>query len=437
MTAHSRADSKVLNRMSDQINYTDALSANLINSDSETITKPGSKRFSQAKDYFVVACVLTVNNLVYNTLFIILGAMATQRGYDEKQIGFLGSAFLFGQLIANLSGALWVNKVDWRLAVGGSGIACALFMAGAAFVNYTTLIGFYLLAGSMTGVALSCAFCHMSGMQNPVRAYSISLIMQCLVAGAVILLLQSYILPKFGFIGLSYTIAATFILAIFTAPWLPKGIDEETNKHQSASVEATPKTPSQATAKGAHLISKDSILPMLGLVAIAVYFLGQTSIWAFIERIGHTKGFDANSIGTMSAAVLILCSLGAWAASITGQRLGNIKPLFIGTIGFLVAIIVLYYSDSRLGYFLSFLLYASAWNYVLPYQLLMVSQGHKNSVYASIIPAFQSVGASAGPAVVGLLVVGGNSYVPAYLLAISTAIFSLVIFLVVHFKSKK
>jgi len=437
MTAHSRADFKVLNRMSDQINCPDTLAASLINSDAETHTKPQARRFGQAIDYFVVASVLTVNNLVYNTLFIILGALATQREYDEKQIGFLGSAFLFGQLIANLSGALWVNKVDWRLAVGGSGVACALFMAGAAFVNYTTLIGFYLLAGSMTGVALSCAFCHMSGMQNPVRAYSISLIMQCLVAGAVILILQSYILPRFGFAGLSYTIAATFALAIFSAPWLPKGVEGDTAKKHLATADARLESTPKATTKAIRLLSKDSILPMLGLLAIAVYFLGQTSIWAFIERIGNTKGFDASSIGSMSAAVLILCSLGAWAASITGQRLGNIKPLFIGTIGFLVAIIVLYYSDSRLGYFLSFLLYASAWNYVLPYQLLMVSQGEKNSVYASIIPAFQSVGASAGPAVVGLLVVGGNSYVPAYLLAISTAIFSLAIFLVVHFKAKK
>jgi len=437
MTAHSRADFKVLNRMSDQINCPDALAASLINSDVVTLTKPQVRRFGQAIDYFVVASVLTVNNLVYNTLFIILGALATQRGYDEKQIGFLGSAFLFGQLIANLSGALWVNKVDWRLAVGGSGVACALFMAGAAFVNYTTLIGFYLLAGSMTGVALSCAFCHMSGMQNPVRAYSISLIMQCLVAGAVILILQSFILPRFGFAGLSYTIAATFALAIFSAPWLPKSAEGDRAKKHLATADTKLESTPKAATKAIRLLSKDSILPMLGLLAIAVYFLGQTSIWAFIERIGNTKGFDASSIGSMSAAVLILCSLGAWAASITGQRLGNIKPLFIGTIGFLVAIIVLYYSNSRLGYFLSFLLYASAWNYVLPYQLLMVSQGEKNSVYASIIPAFQSVGASAGPAVVGLLVVGGNSYVPAYLLAISTAIFSLAIFLVVHFKSKK
>jgi len=437
MAAHSRADFKVLNRMSDQTNCTDALTATLVNAYAEPTIKPTAKRFGQARDYFVVASVLTVNNLVYNTLFIILGAMATQRGYDEKQIGFLGSAFLLGQLISNLSGALWVNKVDWRVAVGGSGIACALFMAGAAFVSYTTLIGFYLLAGSMTGIALSCAFCHMSGMQNPVRAYSISLIMQCLVAGGVILLLQSYILPKFGFIGLSYTIAATFALAIFTAPCLPKGFAGQASNNQLRNADAILKSAPKGTGQGVPLLSKDAILPMLGLVAIAVYFLGQTSIWAFIERIGNTKGFDASSIGTMSAAVLILCSLGAWAASITGQRLGHIKPLFIGTIGFLVAIVILYYSDSRLGYFLSFLLYASAWNYVLPYQLLMVSQGEKNSVYASIIPAFQSVGASAGPAIVGLLVVGGNSYTPAYLLAISTAIFSLVIFLVVHLKSKK
>ncbi len=418
--------------MTDQINSDSILHGGLFSGQEQAAIQAAKKRFSQAGDYLAVAGILTVNNLVYNTLFIILGAMATQRGYNEKQIGFLGSAFLLGQLISNLSGALWVNRVDWRLAVGGSGLACALFMIGAAFVDYSTLIWLYLLAGSMTGVALSCAFCHMSGMANPVRAYSISLIMQCLVAGAIILLLQSYILPKYGFIGLSYIIASTFIIAIVAAPYLPKGT-QETKKENSIT---DTKTTSKKRSSEVRPSFKNATLPILGLMAIAIYFLGQTSIWAFIERIGNAKGFDADSIGTISAAVLILCSLGAWAATITGQRLGNFKPLFIGTLGFLVAIVTLHFSDSRLGYFLSFLLYASAWNYVLPYQLLMVSQGQKNSIYASVIPAFQSIGASAGPAVVGILVVGSNSYTSAYLLAISTAIFSLVVFLIVNLKSR-
>lgn len=388
-----------------------------------------------ARSYIAVAALLTVNNLVYNTLFIILGAMVTQRGYDEQQIGLLGSAFLLGQLIANLSGAIWVSKVNWRYAIGWSGLGCAVFMSCGAYVEYQGLMAFYVLAGSMTGISLSCLFCHMSGMSNPVRAYSIALITQCLVAGTVIIILQSYVLPKFGFTGLSYTIAATFILALAAVPFIPKGITPEKTENRQApkSIDLPDlKNPNKITARPSI-----SFWPALGLVAIAVYFFGQTSIWAFTERIGNAKGFSADFIGSASAAVLILCAVGAWAADWTGKRWGYFIPIAIGIGLFILSILIMLLSNSKLGYFLSFLLYASAWNYVLPYQMQMVSQGDKNSVYASIIPAFQSVGATAGPATVGFLVVNGNNgYVPAYMLAVATAMASLAIFAIIQVKNR-
>ena len=419
--------------MANQLNSVNTLVTNRSESQLPRQKKIYPDFINTVKPYLLVAAVLTVNNLVYNTLFIILGAMATQRNYDERQIGFLGSAFLVGQLVSNLSGVLWVNKVNWRFAVGGSAIAGALFIAASAHAGYSMLICFYLLAGSMTGVALSCMFCHMSGMDNPVRAYSVSLIMQCLVAGSVIIILQSFVLPNFGFTGLSYTIAAMCLIALIAAPFLPKGITTTAQKNSQNHI-----TDSNINScKGSPISSKKSLLSIAGLAAISIYFLGQTSIWAFIERIGDAKGFSADAIGTISASVLILCALGAWAANQTALRLGKLVPIAIGISGFIVAILTLHFSNSKVAYFLSFLLYASAWNYILPYQLLMVSQDQKYSVYASVIPAFQSIGASAGPAMVGILVVNSNSYLPAYLLSIGTALTSLLIFSIIFLKTKK
>lgn len=419
--------------MADQFKQLDIPTRSDLRNQARTDSSTKQSLLTKTKPYLLVASVLTVNNLVYNTLFIILGAMSSQRNYDEKQIGFLGSAFLLGQLVSNLSGVFWVNKVNWRFAVGGSALACGVFMAVSAHVNYPILLCFYLLAGSMTGIALSCMFCHMSGMSNPVRAYAVSLIMQCLVAGTVIIILQSFVLPHFGFIGLSYTIAIIFLMVIVTAPKLPTGA-----KHSSARPNSNKEDIAVVTSsKTQSLRSRQSLLSAMGLFSISVYFLGQTSIWAFIERIGNSKGFSADSIGTISAAVLILCALGAWAANVTALRLGKFVPILIGIAGFLTAIAILYFSSSKIAYFFAFLLYASAWNYVLPYQLLMVSQDQKHSVFASVIPAFQSIGASAGPAIVGSLVVGKNSYLSAYLLSSGTALASISLFFIVYLLAKK
>ena len=179
---------------------------------------------NSTREYIAVAVFLTVNNLVYNTLPIILGGLATQRGFDEAEIGLLGSAFLAGQMLTNISGPLWVSRINWKKLLTVSMGIFAVTMALSAHVDYSIIALLYVIGGGTTGVSLACMFCMISNMRNPVRAYSIALISQCVIAGILVIVFQSFALPLYGLEGLSYLITGLIVVAILFVVWVPAGL---------------------------------------------------------------------------------------------------------------------------------------------------------------------------------------------------------------------
>ncbi len=382
---------------------------------------------SSTAAYIAIAAFLTVNNLFYNTLPIILGGLAENRGFDESEIGLLGSIFLAGQMVTNITGPLWVGKVNWKLTVGLSMALCALLVAASAHVGFGMIATFYVIAGSMTGVALACMFCQISNMDNPVRAYSISLIAQCVFAGFLVIVFQSYVLPVFGFEGLSYLIAVLFLISILFIVSVPKNLTTQLAAKGSVSGQ---------DAEFSAFKTAFSFWAFVGLTGIVIYYTGQTGVWAFVERMGNSRGFDADFIGIVAAGSLILSGLGAWAADLTGDRLGNFKPLVLGIFVFIISMVILAATNDQYLYFLAIILYSCAWNYMLPYQLLVVRRADESGTYASMIPAFQAIGSALGPVSVGMLIVDGGGYTSAYLIAIAMAVVCLLFFWGTHVKGQ-
>lgn len=381
---------------------------------------------SSTSIYIAIAAFLTINNLVYNTLPIVLGGLATQRGFDEAQIGLLGSAFLAGQMLTNITGPLWVGRVNWKITVSLAMVIFAIAMSLSAHVGFSMIALFYVIAGGTTGISLACMFCLISNVDNPVRAYSLALMSQCVIAGVLVIVLQSFVLPMYGLEGLSYLIAGLILAAIGFVRWVPKNLKSQLANNNNSSENESSKSKIGF-----------SLWAFIGLVGIILYYTGQTGVWAFVERIGTSRGFDPDFIGIVAAGSLIISGLGAWAADLTGNKLGNFKPLVIGILVFVIAMIILAATENKYLYFLAIIIYSAAWNYMSPFQLLVVRRADKSGTYASMIPAFQSIGSSIGPVAVGFLIIGGDGYTNAYLVAIAMALVCLVFFWGAHINGQK
>mgnify|MGYP000384697542 CR=1 FL=1 len=370
-----------------------------------------------------IGIFLTVNNIIYNVLFIILGSAADLKGYTDQQIGFLGTAYLLGQMVANLSSVLWVRKLNWKLMIGLATVVSVVALYASAFVGYNGFLLLLTITGLACGTAQACVMCCISGLKDPSKAYSLGLGLQVVVAGAVIYFLQLHITPNYGYSGLLYTIAALFAFSLLFLITMPSTDDRSLNKVSSTGT-TTNKTESAV-----------SIPSLIALGGIGIYFIGQTGIWGFLERIAVAKNMENDFIGIILGAVLVLCSLGAFAAIKVGNRFGIIKPMIFGIGLFFLSLVLWVVSDNKWLYALSALIYASAWNFCLPYQLLAVNKTDKDGRYAAMIPAFQSIGGAVGPAMAGILIFDGNfNYV--YLLAIFTTLASLVIFWIVSKKHR-
>ena len=360
-----------------------------------------------------IGVFLTVNNIIYNVLFIILGSAADLKGYSEPQIGLLGTVYLIGQMVANLSSVLWVRKLNWKLMIGLATVVSVLSLYAAAFVDYNGFLILLTITGLACGVAQACVMCCISGLQDPTKAYSLGLGLQVVVAGAVIYFLQLHVTPNYGYAGLLFTIAGLFAFSLFFLFSMPSTDDRTSSIVQHATTSKMP--------------SKVSVPSLIALGGIGIYFIGQTGIWGFLERIAVSKNMDYEFIGIVLGAVLVLCSIGAFLAIKVGSRYGILKPMIFGIGLFFISVVLWIISDNKWIYALSALIYASAWNFCLPYQLLAVNKTDKDGSYAAMIPAFQSIGGAVGPAMAGILIFEGNfNYV--YLLAIFTSIASLVIF---------
>lgn len=369
-----------------------------------------------------VVIFMTINNLIYNVLFIILGSAADLKGYSLQQIGLLGSVYLSGQVIANFSSIFWVRRFNWKYTIACSTIVSIVSLYLASFADYSLFLILLTITGLASGTALACVMCCISGMKNPTKAYSLGIILQMIVAGSVTYLLQVYITPSFSYEGLLYCIAALFFC---TLPFVMVMPNTDSRKK-------TDEPCAEGTVKNNPSISISSLIALFG---IAFFFMSQTGIWGFLERIAAIKNMDKDFIGITLGTVLILCSLGAAIAIKVGKRFGILKPMFIGILFSILALFLWYISDNKWVYSLAALIFASAWNFCLPYQLLAVSQKDKDGRYAAMIPAFQSVGGAMGPVMVGLIVINDN-YDYVYLMALITTLISFVMFWLVNKKHK-
>ncbi|HMB58420.1 MAG TPA: hypothetical protein VKN35_00780, partial [Xanthomonadales bacterium] len=53
----------------------------------------------------------------FNLMPIVLGSAALERSLNSSQLGFLAAAFMIGLTLANLLGAFWLRRYNWKSVI--------------------------------------------------------------------------------------------------------------------------------------------------------------------------------------------------------------------------------------------------------------------------------------------------------------------------------
>ncbi|MCC7411442.1 MAG: hypothetical protein IT495_07415 [Gammaproteobacteria bacterium] len=352
-------------------------------------------------------CLSVTGPMLFKVLPLVVGAAAASFGLQPRQLGLLAASDLAGVFCAALLAPLWVRRVDWRRAAraallvvvaGNLASACVDVLPGLLAVRFVTGLG----EGAATGLALVM----LSDTRNPDRIFGLAMAAPILI-GLIGFQVLPPIVARWGYDGVVLAFAG-LTLAIATAT---SGLPRAGRVPVAASGGAgTPARP-----------------VLIALTATAVYHVALGAIWAFIERMGAAAGLEAAVVGKALGAAVVCGLLGALAASALSVRLGRIAPLALAVIAKGLALLVLADRATPLAFMLAAGLFQFFWLFAVPYQLGIIASVDRGGRLFVLALAFQAAGVSVGPALAGLLVTG-ESYAPARLLAGACLIASLLLF---------
>jgi predicted MFS family arabinose efflux permease len=339
-----------------------------------------------------------VGGVFYNAMPTFLGSLAESFGFDEQQLGFIASAFLLGTMLSATSGIFWMRRVSWRRF-----LLLAFILTTCAYVSCLVtnslfaIVIFLFFAGCANGVFYSIALLSISDTRNTERNFAFCIVV-CVLLAAVGLYAFPVVNRQWGFEGVIGTLIIMTSLVLIELPWFPD--------------HGTKGTKTKVRQEG------DLVYPVfIGIVAMAILFIGLTGIWAFIGRMADTVNIDPTDAGTALAICMVLGAAGAFLASIIGNRFGNVKPLWLGTACIICGIAFLVNLKAFLIYFIAGFLIQIGWNFALPFQLGTISKADKSGRFVPLITTAMGSGATIGPSLAGAVILS-SGYGPLCVLSI-------------------
>ena len=325
--------------------------------------------------------------LVFSLLPIISGAATERFGLNTEQIGLVAFYYFVPYAAVSASASLWINRISWRLArtVGFTLMVVGLGLAVSA-------ASFDLMSGGMAlvaaGAALLFPICMTASAlhSNPNRIFAIRLTAEQMVPAvllvSVTLMLGGVIEFEMLFALMMGVIAVTGLLSI--------GLPHEIK--------------SEAFAP-AHDEGND--VSVAALLALGLNFAGYAALWAFFERVGADRDFDAGFIALWLSVALVTAGLGPLIAmalerSALGNRLGVVANLVL--VGCMVW---LGQSAEPVVYAISLAIIPMAYGVTLVFLLSSVAAADSAGKSAALMPFALAVAAAIGPLMFGYLWAGG------------------------------
>jgi DHA1 family inner membrane transport protein len=153
------------------------------------------------------------------------------------------------------------------------------------------------------------------------------------------------------------------------------------------------------------------------LISFVFFFIGHAAIWAFVERIGDSAGFDTEYIASALALSTLISILGAVAAAILDVRIGRFVPLVVAGVAQIVCFFVMMNGMGAVAFLVALAVFQFFWNFALPYHMGVIIHRDPSASFVVLVPTFQAIGIALGPALAGLAI-DGTSYIGVNLLSI-------------------
>ncbi|MGB7453772.1 MAG: MFS transporter [Lysobacterales bacterium] len=326
--------------------------------------------------------------LFYNLLPMFLGVAQDYRELDNRSIGLLSSMFFAGFTLTTSTAFFWIRRINWRtvswLALA---VAClALLMAGYTR-SHALLMLCVFIAGSAFSTVYGIAATALSDTSNRARWYGLKISAEAMLGAIGLFVLPATLVAGYGFMGMMAGMVLAVVLLAPALSWLPSA-----GKSQ-LKLDGT-RTPLPVQLR---------LAVWVGLFAASAFMFSATMIWAFVERLASTAGFEPVLVGKILSLTLVFAVLGSLLAVVLGDRFGSGKPFAAATLIFLIALARLSQTTTLTDYAIGACLLTLAIGLGITYVITIVAELDMDGRYVVLTVPAIGVGVMSAPAIGGLL----------------------------------
>ena len=353
--------------------------------------------------------------IMFGSFPVFLGAAADKLSLTEEQVGYLPSIFYVGYCLLSASAVFWIRKINWKaIAVAGIALNAIPLFAMSAVESYTVLLALMLLSGGGQGTIYTLATTILSDSSNPDRVFGFKLAVETIPGAAMLFILPAFVIPDWGFSGVSIVMASCICAALICAYIIPaRGTRSAREVAAESTVQSHTSTP--------------IFLPVLGLISIFLFFNAIVSPWVFLQMIGESIGLAGEDIGLILSLGLGACILGGFLAAAIGTRFGHIPPMLVITGILLGSLYLLEIADSLAVYALASIALLSILNLGISFTLGLTARVDLSGRLIVLSTAAIAGSVIVGPSISGNLI-SDNNFTPLLWFSAISGLLSLAIY---------
>ncbi len=316
---------------------------------------------------------------------VIIGIFADHFDYKIAEAGLIASLNMGGILVGSLLCPAVAARLSWPVAAR---VGLAVMIAGNLLTildgPYAYIATTRVFSGLGEGIVAGICYATMGRSARPERAVSIYFAGQS-VLGIVGLGSFGWIAATFGWQWVFVALSAVALPGFRLAGML--GTAQSAKHVSNGDAQAVPR----------------SRLAIAALALVLIYFIGMASLWPFLERIGVSKGFDANSVAFALSVSAFGGLLGSLTAGALAGRLSRMAGLFVGALILVSGIAGLGFNVGPTGFAIAISLFAFAWPFQYAFQFGLLASADSSGRIVTLTPAITGGGLVIGPAVGGVL----------------------------------
>ena len=360
-----------------------------------------------------VSMVSAIGGLVFNTMPLLLGTAGEAFGLSPAQLGTLSLTAGIGYLAGTLTGPLWVERVNWRIAAFAIVAAVIASFLFATQLSGTAIFAGFAIFGFFCALAIALAMRVLADMPDPERAYGTRLSVELVSIGVFLILLPVLFISRAGFSGAMLGLALFAALLGIGAFVFPK------------------KTSSEAASKLKGFPNWQQAGPSWSVLGIfTIYLLANVGLFFFLYVIAQDFSPTPGQNGLMFGVLKWLGGAAGAVGAIIGARAGVRIP-HLAAFGILIlGVIGLALSQSFTAYMISSWVWEFGFTLGCLYQTAAIVRFDISNKLVVLVPMAFGISMIFGGKIAGQILEGGSANGIYIMVAICSILPALYMFLI-------